>query len=367
MKKIFLLGLFFLIGCSDYLVAGIEKRQQEILVHPEHINFGHLISGLETDTDTFEIINTGDKELTIFAPVLVSGNSRFAMSTDQETYVIEPGGLLSFEVSYDPDTFESNGGYIEIISDDEDEPVVSVTLEGYGDAPVMVVEPEIFDYGDISIGCDNEEHATIRNEGNLDLIISSVQQMVSQPADIQMEYGSLPDPPWILIPGQEIDFLVSYVPTDIGHDESLITVAGNDPATPEKIIVQYGDGDVEQWFQHQWEQNEVPVLDVLWVIDNSGSMYPFQTNLSTNIGSFMPAFVSSGADYRMAVITTDRSTFSTIIDPTNPNAELLLSSLVVTGITGSGTEKGIEMAYNSLNDINSAGAPVVIFLEQMQS
>jgi len=179
--------------------------------------------------------------------------------------------------------------------------------------------------------------------------------MVSQPADIQMEYGSLPDPPWVLIPGQEIDFLVSYVPTDIGHDESLITIAGNDPQTPESIVVQFGDGDVEQWYSEQWKQDEVPILDVLWVIDNSGSMNMHQTNLSMNIGSFMSAFVSSGADYRMAVITTDAWAFNTVIDSTHPDPELALSSLVMTGIYGSGMEKGIEMSYRSLSDSAAAG------------
>tara|TARA_A100001515_G_scaffold145001_1_gene151248 strand:+ start:105 stop:1664 length:1560 start_codon:yes stop_codon:yes gene_type:complete len=357
------LFLLSLLACNDYLVAGIEKRQQEILVHPEHINFGHLKSGHESGQDTFQIINTGDKELKIFSPELVSGNSRFTLNASEELYVVEPGELLEFEVGYTPATYESNGAYIEIISDDEDEPVSVITLEGYGDAPVMTVDPDIFDYGDISIGCDNEERVTIRNEGNLDLTVESVIQMVSQPADIAMEYGSLPEPPWVLIPGQEIDFLVSYIPSDIGRDESSITIKGDDPLNPEQTVVQYGDGDVEQWHTDQWQQDEIPVLDVLWVIDNSGSMMPFQTNLSTNIGSFMNAFSTTGADYRMSVITTDRSTFSTIIDTTHPDPEAALSSLVLLGTYGSGIEKGIQMAYNSLSDPNAAGPGGSFFRE----
>lgn len=355
MRKLFLLGLFLLIGCSDYLVAGIEKRQQEILIYPEHIDFGHLISGLETKNNTFQVINTGDEDLTIFAPELVSGNTRFDLQTDEEVYVIEPGSLLSFDVSYTPETFESNGAYIEIVSDDEDEPVLTITLEGYGDAPVMSVMPEIFDYGDISIGCDNEERVTIRNDGNLDLTVASVTQMVTQPADISMEFGSLPEPPWILVPGQELDFLVFYAPEDIGPDESLITIVGNDPSNPEQIVVQHGDGDVEKWFQQQWHQDEIPILDVLWVVDNSGSMMMHQTNLSVNVGSFMSAFISSGADYQMAVITTDRWTFSTIIDQSHPDPEGALAGQVMMGTGGSANEKGIEMAYESLSSSTAAG------------
>jgi len=145
------LFIIWLLGCNDYTMLGIEKRQQEILVHPEHINFGHLISGKEKKSDTFQIINTGDEQLKIFAPVLVSGNNRYQLQTEQEEYVIEAGELLEFEVGYEPETYESNGGYIEIVSNDEDEPLTIVTLEGYGDAPVMSVSPDEFDYGEYQL------------------------------------------------------------------------------------------------------------------------------------------------------------------------------------------------------------------------
>lgn len=349
------LFIIWLLGCNDYTMLGIEKRQQEILVHPEHINFGHLISGKEKKSKTFQIINTGDEDLRIFSPVLVSGNDRYKLETDHEEYIIFAGELLEFTINYEPITYESNGGYIEITSNDEDEKISIVTLEGYGDAPIMSVTPEAFDYGDISIGCDNEEHVTIRNDGNLELVVDSISQMVSQPADIIVEYGSLPDPPWVLTPGQEIDVLVSYMPTDIGIDESQITITGNDPATPTAIITQYGDGDVEQWYSHQWEQEEISMLDVLWIIDNSGSMYPHQTNLATNINYFMNDFILSGADFNMAVITTDNHMFNQIITQSNTNAATLLAQSVTMGTYGSGNEKGIQMAYQSLINANEAG------------
>jgi hypothetical protein len=359
---IFSLG-FVTLGCSDHMISKVQPNEQDILVHPEHINFGNLVSGEESGQDTFAVINTGDHELTILTPVLVSGTDRFSFLAEGDGYVIEEGELIEFEVGYIPETFESNGAYIEIESDDPDEPMVKVTLEGYGDAPVMVVEPDDFDYGDISIGCDNEERVTIRNEGNLDLVIDSITQMVTQPVDILMEMGSLPDPPWTLVPGQEIDFLVSYIPTDVGYDESQITVAGNDPVLPEVDVIQYGDGDVEQWHHQQHFQEEIPILDILWVVDNSGSMNPHQTNLSTNIGSFMSAFAATGADYNMSVITTDNWMFSSIVTPYSADPEGEIASLVVTGIMGSGMEKGIEMAYNSLSSSSAAGPGGSFFRE----
>ena len=344
----------FGLACNDYSIVGVKKQEADILVHPTHLDFGHLLSGMESGSETFAVINAGDDDLTIFAPGLISGNNRFGVFTEKDEYIILPGELQEFTVTYIPETFESNGGFIEIISDDIDEPLSTVTIEGYGDAPVISVDPLDVDYGDISIGCDNEERITIRNDGNVDLTIEAISQMVTQPNDILFELGSLPDPPWVLPPGTEVDFLVSYAPTDIGIDDSSITILCDDPATPEVETSQHGDGDVEQWVQQQWEQDEVPILDILWVIDDSGSMYPFQQGLASNIGSFMSAFTSSGADYRMAVITTGHSSFNTIIDQTHPDAESAIASLIMAGTTGSAYERGIQMAKDALDGGNAA-------------
>ena len=330
------------------MITKVVPREPDILVYPEHINFGHLISGEEKSEETFTIINTGDGDLKIFAPVLTSGNERYKLQDTEDEYVIPGGELVDFIVEYEPKTFESNGAFIDIQSNDEDEPLSRVTIEGYGDAPVMTVTPETFDYGEISIGCDNEERITIRNDGNMDLIIDSVIQMVTQPVDIIMEMGSLPELPWILLPGEEIDFLVSYIPTDVGIDQSEVSIQGSDPETPEIVTTQVGIGDVEHWYSEQWEQDRIAKLDVLWVVDDSGSMMPFQQNLSNNTSVFLNVFMASGADFHMGVISTTWYNFSTFVDNSTVNAAGILSNQLMMGITGSGHETGIEMAELAL-------------------
>ena len=342
-----ILNLFF--GCSDHMVAKVIPNEPDILVYPEQINFGHLVSGQETETETFTVINAGDGELVISSPVLVSGNRRYKLISDEEEYTILGGEMQEFIVEYKPETFESNGGYIDIQSNDEDEPVSRVLLEGYGDAPVMTITPETFDYGDISIGCDNEERITIRNDGNMELTIETVTQMVTQPVDILMEMGSLPELPWTLLPQEEIDFLVSYIPTDVGIDQSQITIQGSDPQTPEAITTQVGTGDVEHWHAEHWQQEEVAVLDILWVVDDSGSMLPFQQNLANNTSSFINTFIASGADFHMGVITTTWYNFSSFVDVSTPNAASALAQQLLIGTTGSGNEKGLENAELALS------------------
>src|SRR5258706_8323439 len=54
-----------------------------------------------------------------------------------------------------------------------------------------------------------------------------------------------------------------------------------------------------------YNQQAASRIDVLWVIDNSGSMAPRQENLAKNAQSFMDVFAKSGVDYRIAITTTD--------------------------------------------------------------
>ncbi len=350
------------LGCADYAMIGIEKRQPEILVHPMHLDFGHLQSGAEQGRKYFTITNTGDEDLLITSPVLISGNSRFdIISAPQEDFVILGGEMVQIDVGYAPETFESNGGFIEFETDDEDEPVLQVTLEGYGDAPVMTVSPESFDYGEISIGCDNEERITITNDGNLPLTVNEVVQMVTQPQNIVMEWGTLPEPPWFIEPGLSVDFLVSYVPDDVGYDESVIRIAGDDPALPEVEIIQYGDGNVEQWYTETHVQEETPVLDVLWVVDDSGSMNRFQSNLASNIGLFVGTFMATGADYHMSVITTSNHMPGPMITSLDPDPAGTLATQVMVGTYGSGNEKGILMSERALSTASSVGPGSAFF------
>jgi hypothetical protein len=219
------------------------------------------------------------------------------------------------------------------------------------------------------MGCDNEERITIRNAGNLPLTVDSVVQMVTQPVDILMEFGSLSPPPWVLDPNQEIDFLVSYIPSDTGSDESLITIIGNDPQTPEVEILQDGEGVFEQYFTQTHVQEEIPILDIVFVIDNSGSMYLFQQELSSQMTDFMNVFLTTGADFHLGFITTDRGYLqcsgTTCWISGNHATPVDWAQTVVGQIStgGSAFEKGIEMAHRFLTNPNytEGGAPGTSF------
>lgn len=50
---------------------------------------------------------------------------------------------------------------------------------------------------------------------------------------------------------------------------------------------------------------EVRKIDILWIVDNSGSMESSQQALTANFSSFINSFVAKGYDFRMAVQSSD--------------------------------------------------------------
>lgn len=118
-------------------------------------------------------------------------------------------------------------------------------------------------------------------------------------------------------------------------------------------------------------------IDILWVIDNSGSMRTSQENVANNFQSFITGFASRNLDYKMAVTTTaawqaiftadpTRSKFKSYTDPLNnittdvmtpetPNLEDVFLNIIIQGTTGTGDERAFQSFRETLNNSLNAG------------
>lgn len=107
-------------------------------------------------------------------------------------------------------------------------------------------------------------------------------------------------------------------------------------------------------------------IDVLFVVDNSGSMAPAQANLVANFNAFISSFVTKGYDFRIGVITTDvwranygwgaayarlkdgyganqaNHTGVFVITPATPNVQSVFLTNATPGITGDGDERTFQ-------------------------
>ncbi|MAG24306.1 hypothetical protein CMI47_01890 [Candidatus Pacearchaeota archaeon] len=349
------LCLIFFVGCSDYNLSLIPEETEppvlapEIDVTPAEHGFGAIDANGYGDQIIISISNIGNDTLTLDGVSLVNGDSTFTLSA-LPVSSLEPWESTDLAVTYNPDTYETNSDIVSILSNDEDEPDTWIPVGGSGDAPVIEITPEYYDFGSVFLGCDDTLEVVIGNVGNVSLEISDVEYFASLPADFglgeyEAEHGPLP---WTMTPGETISLDVLYMPLDIYDDSAYIEVVSSDPLNPIVTADHDGLGDYESYVTDNFEQDGMAITDILFVIDNSGSMWSNQLNFKNNFDSFIAVFSSAGVDYQIAFITTDDENFvdgaivtSASTDPITEVGDIIDNI----GTTGSAMEKGLYYSY----------------------
>ena len=330
----------------------------DIEVSPLTIDFGDLNADGEVGSQTVTVKNVGDAPLNILELRLDLGSAVYSLTPIGDP-IIAPGAQSDFIAIYDPATYETNLDSIIVVSNDPDEPSVVIPVVGNGSAPVIDLYPPYFDFGVTAIGCDEYTTVSISNVGNVDLIVSDLDYFVTYPVDLLIEtnedlYGPLP---WTIPPGESRMVDVGHVPIDEIDDEGYLEVESNDPATPTARADQDAIGEYSDWRDEIFIQEEISSADILFVVDNSGSMNSWQTALATNFSSFIGVFTSSGVGYQIAVITTDDATFvGPIITPSTTDVESEFTTQAHVGIYGSAIEKGLHYA----KECTSAGGDAAV-------
>lgn len=118
-------------------------------------------------------------------------------------------------------------------------------------------------------------------------------------------------------------------------------------------------------------------IDVLWVIDNSGSMATSQTNLANSFQSFINKFQAQGYDFHMGITTSDAwekqfnnnsqksklrdgngSTHSGVfvMDQNTANLASIFNTNVKVGTGGNGDERVFESFKQTLLDVTGVNA-----------
>lgn len=162
--------------------------------------------------------------------------------------------------------------------------------------------------------------------------------------------------------------LASCQNTDFYSKQNLASSEAPGPSAGDDTDVgdddRSGDGtdvnedDDQEAIRDQFTQNsaEYANVDILWVVDNSGSMSEEQSSLATNFTTFINSFVDEDIDFQMGIVTTDaRSGYCGVpvagsltslnkaqVDADQTGFVNNFMSQIQVGINGSGYEKGLE-------------------------
>ena len=331
--------LLFILACQD--IALMEKNQQGLIVAPGILEFGHLQSGHESDTKEITISNASDDDIVVDRLEIEGENFSIVL----DGFTVEANGYTQVQVGYSPLTYEHNEGVVDIYLQGEEWPEASVLLDGYGDAPVINIEPSDVDFGTPLLGCEISEEVSIENIGNIDLVVDEITFMTSLPQEIFLNMGALPEFPWTIAPGSRLSLFVEYFPEDAQGDTIDWDVMSNDPKTPVATAGAVGIGSTGNEMSESWVQQPNSKLDIVWVIDNSGSMSLYQSKLGINMVLFMNMLLSFNPDYQMGFITTDDDSWlggQTINSATTYPTNMAVSIINSAGLGGSGQEAGLH-------------------------
>ena len=345
---------FLLLSCNSDNTLVFEKEVDrspdppDIFITPNPINFNH-VDALDEDIMSIYISNIGDESLDI-SSIYLDGDIEFNINNN-ESVILESGEQKEISITFNPLEYNYYFSNLIIKSNDFDEEVSFVPVEGYGDAAKIKITPEEYDFNSTSIPCFEYKDITISNVGNKNLEIDSLSISATVPQDFNLDYNFNINGPlsWTLEPNQSLDVTIEYNPKDVTQDNLYLETLSNDPINSNKINIYKGNGFIAKEMTELFEISDMRIVDIIFIIDNSGSMYSFQNSLSSHFSDFLNIFLNYNIDYRIAVITTDNPIFiGDFIDNStqDPISEFMYKIQSAT-IHGSGHEIGLEMAYEA--------------------
>lgn len=208
--------------------------------------------------------------------------------------MLVPGKSYTLWTRFSPDSPADESSVIYVLSDDPNEGLVTIKLEGTGILPLISISPDPLDCGYVLLGSKADCSFTIRNTGTGTLSISSIDVLSSE---FSLESISLP----LEIPSDATEVVTLTFEPDPeleGTRTAYIFVYSNAPTSPQELTVKgsglkYAINIVPSSLDFgEVGVGEIKTLDV--EVINSGSV-PFYVSPSTGSENF--EFASYSTSY----------------------------------------------------------------------
>lgn len=337
--------LFFLLSCSDYT---LKKQQTDpnIQITYEDSYFGRVsVVRSETEKRIFRIKNIGGSNLIISSIYLLDNNDFDILNGDPEI-ILGQFEYYDLEVEFGPSVYGAQSNYFSIISNDPDEGNLRTKISGWGKAPKIKVSPDQYSFPQTYIGCDNDLVVQIKNEGDDDLEVYDAIISGDSQIDIDIISAINGEFPWTLSPEGSRGMYIKFTPDELSSNISYLNVISNDPETFMYDIKQFYSGSVYDYKIDEFVVQGESTLDLIFVVDNSGSMNDNQQTLQSNAIIILEHMDNNNMNYQIGVITTDSPYLvGPVITFSDSNRIQELQNQLYVGTFGSATERGMEMLY----------------------
>jgi hypothetical protein len=358
MSRRSLLICLLAISCSDYNVNSknspgngdgpdLRVKWADEDGYPSALRFGGLGQDDEPVTKQFEIESTGASPLEIDSLVIQSDVASFTLLTeDLAGMTLLPNESTTVDVMFEPMADDEQWGQAVITSNVDFPPTTAVELVGSGTVPELEIYPNPLDMGTTYVGCVAPDEVRLKNVGTELLQIYEVDQEGES-----FRMTSDLDLPIMLETGESVTVQLEFEPSDVGELEGALVVQSNEPlGTREGIHL--GEGDYSASYEDEWIVPEEPPSDIIFYVDQSGSMSDDKTRLASNFSTFISELATYSTDWQIIVATADNgcNSHGGVLRPEMPDYETRFQSAVEDGggFLSLNTEKGLTITSEAV-------------------
>ncbi len=340
----------FLVKLTKDLSRGTDPRISESLCVWD---FGIYNVGNSSPPKEVRIYNFGGSDL-IVNSLTLDDKTNFSIDLgggsnpcNQLPVTIPPSSYCSFNIIFTP---QADGIFEAILTVQSNDPVNSsrqIFVKGVGKGPKLQVYPNPIDFGPVGVGSSASQIVNVRNGGNLDLVINSIQIVGDNVFSITSNNCS----GITLAPNSSCDFVISFSPTSLQNYSATITIYSNDPSSPTDVQVtgigapnepdisvtpmSYDFGNVfvgaNKVFSSVVVQNNGLVDLTISDVSISGSA-EFRVNYTTCIGASIPPRGSCIVDLLFKPQSVGQKNASLDITSNDPDTPTVSVSLTGTGV-----------------------------------
>ena len=246
-----------------------------------------------------------------------------------------------------------------------------IGLTGQGDVSNLAVLPSDLDFGLTTLGCNaQQEKVTLYNTGSANSF--TIKSLTLAPTGAPF-YIQAPPTPFTMAAGTQVPIYIKYKPTQAARETATLSIESDaSNATSKNPYVTVGLAGSGTTNKHQtdtFNQSATPKVDLLFVIDDSGSFGFYQDQLSQQATNFVNAALKYNADYQIGVSSNDVVQQAAgggesypgdiypgglygqpaIISNSTPNPASAFSKNVKIGTNGTAKrEAGLELAWDVL-------------------
>jgi hypothetical protein len=218
-------------------------------------------------------------------------------------------------------------------------------------APDISVSPAALGFGEVVPGCTTgEQLLTVVNTGTSALSVREVVLEGLHATAYTVQPATL-----TLAPGQQATLAVSFTPAAAeAYDQASVVILSDDPDEARFAVPVTGTGGEAGILEEAFEQGPAAAaVDLLFVIDNSGSMAEEVDRLALAFDTLLSTLDGFRLDYQLGVTTTDTSDragalIGPILTAADPDPAAAFAAQLEVGTIGSGEERGIDAAYAAL-------------------